>query len=408
MGRQKVASSARQRPLVTAPMPLELIDRLFTTGGGQQGYGLAAEKADQYQYAEEQKILLVGEGNFTFSQAIAKQIKSGKNIVATSFDSKLDVLRKYPEARETVRALRLAGARVIYGVDARHLEQEPSLCSDRYDRIVFNFPHVGGSKPEDVQRNQVLLRAFFSSAKSILSTHGQIHVALRGNDFYKSWDIEAQARQAGLPCLHVCPFDPSLFPGYRNCRTNPAFRDAPDLGDALHYIFSGTTNKIQQPVKTKSGSEQRNVAAATALPPRSSKPNAAWFCKACGVRCATEKKWNGHNNSKKHAKKQKLFRAQSTERSASQTAKKSSIRHFNKPALFRDHQLLIIRDLATRSEAAHRLNSHQHVRRFKKRQNAADSASVTHGSTSSVDLNDISYKPAKRRKTSSVVVSSNQ
>ena len=83
------------------------------------------------------------------------------------------LFEKYASASATVRSLQQAGATVLHGIDATKLD-EYEWDGEKFDRIVFNFPHVGGATKEDLLRNQALLREFFSSSKEIDSLTKEI------------------------------------------------------------------------------------------------------------------------------------------------------------------------------------------------------------------------------------------
>ena len=55
---------------------------------------------------------------------------------------------------ESVKKLRSRGTSVFYGIDATKLDQTPATNLldpnlQKFDRIVFNFPHAGFSKTTD-------------------------------------------------------------------------------------------------------------------------------------------------------------------------------------------------------------------------------------------------------------------
>ena len=99
------------------------------------------------------KILLVGEGNFSFTLALLKlnpQVYPGlssyipaHNITATAYDSEDECFEKYPEAPEIVEELKKRGVKVLFSVDAQSLEGCKVLKGQQWDRVVWNFPHAG-------------------------------------------------------------------------------------------------------------------------------------------------------------------------------------------------------------------------------------------------------------------------
>ncbi|CAL9110810.1 unnamed protein product, partial [Musa textilis] len=90
-------------------------------------------------YSSAQQILLVGEGDFSFSLALADAFGSADNLVATSLDSYDDLLRKYSKAKSNLKSLREMGATALHGVDATTMKSHGDLTTRRFDRIVFNF-----------------------------------------------------------------------------------------------------------------------------------------------------------------------------------------------------------------------------------------------------------------------------
>ncbi len=95
------------------------------------------------------KILLVGEGNFSFARALIEnapgELRSlpPSSVTATAYDSEKECFVKYPESEEIVAFLKSKGVTVIFSVDGTHLEKHPSLKGRKWDRMVWNFPHAG-------------------------------------------------------------------------------------------------------------------------------------------------------------------------------------------------------------------------------------------------------------------------
>ena len=109
----------------------------------------AGRKAVTIPFAPTDRILLIGEGNFSFAYALAVnpptqlQHLPPQNITATTYDTDEECLAKYTDAQEKIDGLRARGVNVIFGVDATKLEKVPKLRGNRWDKIVWNFPHSG-------------------------------------------------------------------------------------------------------------------------------------------------------------------------------------------------------------------------------------------------------------------------
>lgn|SRR6266404_2153153 len=100
-------------------------------------------------FKSSDKILLIGEGNFSFSLALLQHPPPPldhllpAHITATTYDTEDECYIKYSEAQEYVRVLRENGVQVLFSVDATKLEKTSALKGKTFDRIVWNFPHAG-------------------------------------------------------------------------------------------------------------------------------------------------------------------------------------------------------------------------------------------------------------------------
>nr|GMD82621.1 25S rRNA (uracil2634-N3)-methyltransferase [Ipomoea batatas] len=94
-----------------------------------EGLAFAAEEDNVkwiMHYSSHHKILLVGEGDFSFSAALAHAFEF--------------LLENYGNAASNIVALRRRGCMVIHGVDATNMANHPLLQGFMFHRIVFNFP----------------------------------------------------------------------------------------------------------------------------------------------------------------------------------------------------------------------------------------------------------------------------
>jgi 25S rRNA (uracil2634-N3)-methyltransferase len=122
--------------------------------GSGKGKGKAITSASPPQritvpFRATDKILLIGEGNFSFARALVHDAPPSLeylppgNVTATAYDSEQACYEKYPEAESIVGFLREKGVEVLFQVDATTLERVGSLKGRRWDRVVWNFPHAG-------------------------------------------------------------------------------------------------------------------------------------------------------------------------------------------------------------------------------------------------------------------------
>ncbi|KAG2155708.1 hypothetical protein DEU56DRAFT_320434 [Suillus clintonianus] len=143
-----------------------------------KGKGKAPALRPTIPFTPTDKILLIGEGNFSFAHALVIDPPSSlehlppSNITATSYDSEEECYDKYPDARSKVDVLRERGVEVFFGVDGTRLEKIHALKGKRFNRVVFNFPHAGkGITDQDrnILSNQMLILGFLRSVVGCLA-----------------------------------------------------------------------------------------------------------------------------------------------------------------------------------------------------------------------------------------------
>ncbi|KAJ7687372.1 hypothetical protein B0H17DRAFT_1160459 [Mycena rosella] len=190
------------------------------------------------------KILLIGEGNFSFARALVVEPPvelehlPARNITATAYDSRRSAIK-------IVRELEAGGIEVLFGVDATQLGKVSAIKGRKWDRIVWNFPHAGkGITDQDrnILSNQLLVLGFLRSAAGVLATgprrkrpaddddeeedvnqnvdpededitqivacRGTILITLRNVAPYTQWDVPRLAKHPPPPATSSAPPNP--------------------------------------------------------------------------------------------------------------------------------------------------------------------------------------------------------
>ncbi|CAM39002.2 hypothetical protein, unknown function [Leishmania braziliensis MHOM/BR/75/M2904] len=194
-------------------------------------------------------ILLVGEGNLSFTYALVKRLSSSAavrratrsdltdgvrrrdtvvEVTATTFDSAADLLRKYPEAGRYLTyfaAKQRVRVRYFGGVNATSLSSVSAALRDSPSHLlIFNNPHIGF---EDLYRQRSLLSHFFRSARDLhieapTVDYPQEVVVTLCDDQAQRWDLLGCAARSGYLCVAAVPLRSVDFPEYTNRRHQSA------------------------------------------------------------------------------------------------------------------------------------------------------------------------------------------
>ncbi|XP_034540282.1 ferredoxin-fold anticodon-binding domain-containing protein 1 [Notolabrus celidotus] len=169
-------------------------------------------------------MLLVGEGNFSFSASVT-QFYSGTetSVTATCLQPQEEALR-HERAATNIQIIKDSGGTVLFNVDCTKLGDCTSLQGRVFDRVVFNFPHCG--RKSGVKKNRDLLKNFFLSCVELLAEDGEVHVSLCNGqggtpvdhpkrEWHNSWQVAAMAAEAHLILNDVRPFESEKYQSYK-------------------------------------------------------------------------------------------------------------------------------------------------------------------------------------------------
>ncbi|XP_053702302.1 ferredoxin-fold anticodon-binding domain-containing protein 1 isoform X1 [Synchiropus splendidus] len=191
-------------------------------------------------------ILLVGEGNFSFSAALTRFYSSSETrITATCLQDKDAALRQQ-QAADNIQTVEGSGGAVLFEVDCTKLEECASLRGCAFDRILFNFPHCG--RKSGVKKNRQLLKDFFLSCVQFLAEEGEVHVSLCNGqggtpvdqprrEWFNSWQVVAMAAEAHLILSDVHKFESEKYQSYK-CTGYRSQDKGFHLENALLHVFT--------------------------------------------------------------------------------------------------------------------------------------------------------------------------
>ena len=155
---------------------------------------------DGLESSSDNPALFLGEGNFSFSASVVrmKGWNDSSHIWASCFESdpsKLELNKKNQEAltvkEDNKQFLESRGCRVLEGLDAERLEEDPRLSGMNFSKIIFMFPHVKLNYDEErinlclqvggkmkIDKNRRLLLNIIKSSRKVVAEDGEIIITL--------------------------------------------------------------------------------------------------------------------------------------------------------------------------------------------------------------------------------------
>ncbi|XP_059441423.1 uncharacterized protein LOC132173823 isoform X2 [Corylus avellana] len=206
--------------------------------------GVCNEEKWIEHYSSSHKILLVGEGDFSFAVCLAKAFGTAENMIAASFDSKEVLTNAYPNViMANLEELKQRRCTVLHHVDAHTMYRHPQLRSKLFDRIVFNFPHAGfigwETEKRQIEIHRTLVRGFLSNANHMLTKNGEVHITHKTAYPFSKWEIVELAEEIGLCLIEKVPFAIRYYPGYVNKRGSGAkINQTFPLGECSTFKFA--------------------------------------------------------------------------------------------------------------------------------------------------------------------------
>ncbi|CEO98708.1 C2H2-type domain-containing protein [Plasmodiophora brassicae] len=185
------------------------------------------------------RILTIGEGDFSFTLTMLRSVPGDarRMVTATSYDTREEVVEKYPESAAVLDRIVELGARVAHRVDATDLWRTLGYDDPCFDRVIFHHPHCG---VEDAQRHRILLAHYFASALDVLAPLGEIVVSLVDRQAQR-WSLLEQADKSSLVLVNAEPFgDNPDDAGYQRRRHQ---------GRSFHSVHRGNETLLQTSIE---------------------------------------------------------------------------------------------------------------------------------------------------------------
>eukprot|EP01006_Ploeotia_vitrea_P006608 TRINITY_DN14069_c0_g1_i1.p1 TRINITY_DN14069_c0_g1~~TRINITY_DN14069_c0_g1_i1.p1 ORF type:complete len:574 (+),score=49.35 TRINITY_DN14069_c0_g1_i1:34-1755(+) len=178
----------------------------------------------------ESKILVIGDGDFSWSAALARRLGTARKLVVTTLEVREKVLRKYHSTNLHRNWLLRHGAILGYEIDATRphrwndcRELSKLGVPGIYDIIIWNFPHntVDNSSDHAPESNRRMLKDFLHTIPCLLNDKGLVLLTVKCGGHYDKWDInDILCTNPALNKFSSIKFVKAEWPGYSHKHTN--------------------------------------------------------------------------------------------------------------------------------------------------------------------------------------------
>ena len=195
----------------------------------------------------KQKILLLGEGDFSFAASLSRL--GFCNLIATSLEDYKTVIKTHYNSKYNIQLIKRMKNKIFHNIDITQIDQHKHFKSlseeSKFDIIIFNFPHSGIANYEyqkSIPSNQQLLRSIFEQSSNLLKQNGELHIALKSEPIYNSWDIQKQCNDANndnafkLKLKNRIKFEAEKYFGYQH-KTTTSHKQSVSSNESYIWIF---------------------------------------------------------------------------------------------------------------------------------------------------------------------------
>ena len=255
---------------------------------------LMRERSQIKHLDHKQRILLLGDGDFSFAASLSRL--GFCNLIATSLEDYKSVIKMHYNSKYNIQLIKRMKNKVFHNVDITKIDQHKHFKSledeSKFDVIIFNFPHTGIANYEykkSIPSNQQLLRSIFEQSADLLTENGELHVTLKSEPIYNSWDIQKQCKDAdtSFALKNRIQFEAEKYFGYQHKATT-SYKQSVGSNQSYIWIFGkyldGET-KDWKPI-------EMNVGIKFSV--------GMYKCKTCHQSYNSQKRYQMHMQSKKH------------------------------------------------------------------------------------------------------------